>query len=74
MAPREDCFAVSTSNETAPPGAFYLSLFGKDVQKGQTLTDRARMVFGKDITEQHAIDKYREYFVDLKQSRQSPQP
>ncbi|MCY2988141.1 MAG: hypothetical protein NTY19_09800 [Planctomycetota bacterium] len=65
MAPREDCFAMSASQQEAPLGAFYLSLFGKDVKQGQTLIGRARMVFGKDLTDEQAVQAYRTYFQDL---------
>lgn len=66
MAPPEDCFAVSMSQQKAGLGAFYLSLFGKDVQKGQTLTGRARMVFGKNTTSEQALQKYQEYLKQIK--------
>jgi hypothetical protein len=65
MAPPEDCFAVSTSAQEAGLGAFYLSLFGKDVQKDQTLKSRPRMVFGKDFTDEQALARYQEYLKDL---------
>ncbi len=66
MAPPEDCFAVSMFEQNAGLGCYYLSLFGKDVKKGQTLTGHARMVFGKNITDGQAIQKYQEYLNDLK--------
>lgn len=66
MAPPEDCFAVSMSQQEAGLGAFYLSLFGKDVEKGQSLKGRARMVFGKDITDEQAVQEYEKYLKELK--------
>jgi hypothetical protein len=66
MAPPEDCFAVSVSQQEAGLGAFYLSLFGKDVKKGQSLTGHARLIFGKGTTEEQALQKYQEYLKDLK--------
>lgn len=66
MAPPEDCFAVSMSQQEAGLGAFYLSLFGKDVKKGQSLTGHARLIFGKNITDEQALQKYQEYLKDLK--------
>ena len=65
MAPPEDCFAVSMFEQNAPLGCYYLSLFGKDVKKGQTLVGRARMVFGKNITNEDALRMYREYLDTL---------
>ncbi len=47
-------------------GCYYLSLFGKDVKKGQTLIGHARMAFGKNITEEQAIQKYQDYLKGLK--------
>jgi hypothetical protein len=49
------------SQQEAGLGAFYLSLFGKDVAKGQSLTGHARMVFGKNISAEQALQKYEEY-------------
>lgn len=67
MAPTEDCFAVSMSQQEAGLGALYLSLFGRDVKKGQSLTGRTRMIFGKDITAEQAVQKYLEYLKEPKQ-------
>ncbi len=67
MAAPEDCFALSMSEQQAKLGAFYLSLFGKDVKKGQTLTAHARLVFGKNIADAQAVQKYKEYLKDLGQ-------
>ena len=66
MAPPKDCFAVSMSQQEAGLGAFYLSLFGKDVKKGESLTGHARMIFGKNITDVQAVQKYQEYLKNLK--------
>jgi hypothetical protein len=66
MAPPEDCFAVSVSQQEAGLGAFYLSMFGKDVKKGRPLTGHARMIFGKGTTDEQALLKYQEYLKDLK--------
>ena len=61
MSPPEDCFAVSMFEQNSGLGCYYLSLFGKDAKKGQTLIGHARMVFGKNITEEQAIQKYQDY-------------
>jgi hypothetical protein len=66
MAPPEDCFAVSMFEQNSGLGCYYLSLFGKDVKKGQTLTGHARMVFGKNITDGQALQSYQEYLKGLK--------
>ncbi len=61
MAPPEDCFAVSAMVPPNGGGAFYLSLFGKDLQKGQSLTGRARLVFGKNLTDAQVVQAYEKY-------------
>lgn len=66
MASPDDCFAVSMSQQEANLGAFYVSLFGKDVKKGQTLTGHVRLVFGLNISDEQAVQKYNEYVKDLK--------
>jgi hypothetical protein len=66
MAPPEDCFALSVSQQEAGLGAFYLSLFGKDVKKGQSLTGHARLIFGRNTSDEQALQKYRDYLKDLK--------
>lgn len=70
MAPPEDCFAMSTWQQGSPQGAFYLSLFGKDIQHGQTVTGHARLVFGKNITDSQAVARYAEYRKDLRSNRE----
>jgi hypothetical protein len=66
MAPPEDCFAVSMSQQEAGLGAFYLSLFGKDVKKGETLIGHARMVFGMNLADDQAVQAYRDYLESRK--------
>lgn len=69
MSPPGDCFAVSMSQQEAVLGAYYLSLFGKDLKDGNTLTGHARMVFGRNIAESQAVEKYAQYLRDLKGKR-----
>ena len=66
MAPPEDCFALSMSQQEAGLGAYYLSLFGKDVKRGQSLTGHARLVFGRNITDDQALEKYQQYLRGFK--------
>jgi len=70
MAPSDDCFAVSMSQQEAGLGAFYLSLFGKDVKQDQTLTGHARLVFGRNISDAQALQKYAEYLQDAKNQKE----
>jgi len=66
MSPPEDCFALSATKPSWSQGAFYLSLFGKDVPRGQTVLARVRLVFGRNISDAQAIQKYAQYLKDLK--------
>jgi hypothetical protein len=46
MAPLSDCFAVSTPLQSDGHRSLYLSLFGRDLANGETLSARARLVIG----------------------------
>jgi hypothetical protein len=61
MAPIEGCFAVATPYGDEPHWSTYLSLFGRDIKAGETATARARLVIGKDITDEQALERYGEY-------------
>ena len=67
MAPPEDCFAVAMPyNKTPPDGvsdhaSFYLSLFGKDLEAGQTARAHARLVIERNLSDQRALELYRAY-------------
>ncbi len=65
MAPPRDCFALFMPEQAMGLGSLYFTLFGKDVQKGQTLVSRPRLVFGKNITDEQAVAKYQEYLKTL---------
>jgi hypothetical protein len=43
MAPRGDCFAVSTPYQGENHYSLYLSLFGRDIKEGESATARARL-------------------------------
>gem|GEM_PF-212103 len=61
MSPPEDCFAVSSAFNDQGLFALYLSLFGKDVKKNESLIGRARLVFGKNTSDEKAIEAYQKY-------------
>ena len=69
MSPPEDCFAVSMAQQGAQANALYLSLFGKDVKQGETLTGHARLIFGRNISDTQALQKYAEYLQDAKNQK-----
>ncbi len=39
----------------------YLSIFGRDIKSGQTEQARTRLVFGHNISDEEAIQRYRDY-------------
>ena len=61
MAPPEDCFAVLTPYGEEGHRSVYLSLFGRDLKAGEAVTARARLVIGRDISDEQAIALYKAY-------------
>jgi hypothetical protein len=58
MSSPKDCFAVSTPHETEGHYSTYLSLFGRDLEAGETATARLRLVIdgrlsGADLVAAH---------------------
>lgn len=45
LAPKRDCFAIATPEETDSHHSTYLSLFGRDLRRGATARARARLQF-----------------------------
>ena len=61
MAPAGDCFAVSTPCRDEPHRSMYLSLFGRDLEPGETATAHARLLVGVDLTEEALVEAYAAY-------------
>jgi hypothetical protein len=61
MAPPEDCFVISTPFGDEGHRSVYLSLFGRDLKAGKAVSARARLVIGRDISDEQAIALYRAY-------------
>jgi hypothetical protein len=61
MAPEQDCFAISTPQQGDSHSSLYLSLFGRDVNKGETARARARLVALTAPGEKEVRQLYREY-------------
>lgn len=61
MSRPDDCFAVSMPYGEEGHRSVYLSLFGGDLKAGQEASAGARLVIGKDITEDRAMELYRAY-------------
>jgi len=71
MAPAEDCFAVATPyNKTPPDGvaghkSLYLSLFGQDLEAGQTARARCRLVVARGLSDRQIVESYSAYVRSL---------
>lgn len=65
MAPPEDCFAISTPYEGEGHYSTYLSLFGRDVQAGQVVKARCRLVLGENLSDDQIMSLHKEYMKDL---------
>jgi hypothetical protein len=61
MARRQDCFAVLTPFGGDGHGSLYLSLFGRDLAAGQTVSAETRLVIGRGISDQQAVSMYEEF-------------
>lgn len=61
MAPAQDCFAVSTPFGEEGHRSVYLSLFGRDLKAGEAASARARLVIGRQISDQQAIALYQAF-------------
>ena len=61
MAPARDCFAVATPDQADQHYSLYLSLFGRDVKRGETARARARLVFLASPRDEQIRELYRRY-------------
>ncbi len=61
MSPPTDCFAISTPYEGETHYSLYPSLFGRDVQAGQTAPARVRFVVTTDISDSNILNLYENY-------------
>jgi len=71
MSPPGDCFAVASPWNPAQLDAggyrsVYLSLFGQDLQAGQTARARCRLVIGYKISDQEAVERFQNYIREQK--------
>lgn len=66
MAPPEVCFAVLMPYGEEGHRSLYQSLFGRDFKEGEKATARARLVIGRNITDQQAILEYETYLKEMK--------
>ncbi|MDH4239447.1 MAG: hypothetical protein OEW48_07780 [Phycisphaerae bacterium] len=80
MAPRDDCFAISTPYRGEGHYSIYLSLFGRDVKAGETVRSRCRLVVAPKgvpkrttaISNQQILELYQKYIKQLGDRVTSP--
>ena len=61
MARPQDCFAVATPFAGEGHRSLYLSLFGRDLRTGASLTARTRLVIASSPSAEDAVRLYREF-------------
>ena len=65
MAPVADCFAIAAPYRGEMHYSLYLSLFGRDIKKGETAIARSRLVVTSKVSDQEILDLYRKYMEEL---------
>jgi len=65
MAPPDDCFAISTPYEGEGHYSTYFSLFGHDIEAGQTARARLRLVVIDAVSNREILNLYEKYMKDL---------
>jgi hypothetical protein len=65
MAPPDDCFAISTPYEGEGHYSIYFSLFGRDIEAGQTAKARLRLVVTSAAKDRQILDLYQKYMDDI---------
>jgi hypothetical protein len=65
MAPQEDCFAISTPYEGEGHYSLYFSLFGCDIEAGQTATARLCLVLTNVASNREILKLYQKYIKDI---------
>ncbi|MGA2497381.1 MAG: hypothetical protein ABSH20_06550 [Tepidisphaeraceae bacterium] len=61
LAHPEDCFAIATPFGEEGHRSLYLSLFGRDLAASTPATARARLILGRDISNDQALRDYRDF-------------
>lgn len=55
MSRRQDCFAVACPQDGEGHRSIYLSLFGRDLRNGESVEAKARLIIGRNITDEQAM-------------------
>jgi hypothetical protein len=61
MSPPGDCFAMAGPHQTEGHYSLYLSLFGRKVKAGETLSARTRLVLAIGPSDEQVLQLYRGY-------------
>lgn len=65
MAPADDCFAIATPYEGEGHYSMYFSLFGRDIEAGQTARARLRFVIINATSNREILNLYKKYMKDI---------
>ena len=66
MSAPQDCFAVLTPFETESHRSMYLSLFGKDLQAGESARARTRLIIGTKLSGEAIDSLYQDFLRDYR--------
>ena len=69
MAPPDDCFAIATPYEGEGHYSLYLSLFGRDIQAGETAVAHTRLVVATGSSDAQVLARYERYVGELESSQ-----
>lgn len=61
MARPQDCFGVLTPYGDEEHRSLYLSLFGRDLKSGETVSAMSRLVVGREISDSQAVAMFEEF-------------
>jgi len=67
MAPADDCFAIATPYEGEGHYSMYFSLFGRDIEAGQTDRARLRLVITDISSKREILNLYQKYIKEIKE-------
>lgn len=65
MAPPDDCFAIATPYEGEGHYSTYFSLFGRDIEAGQTARARLCLVVIEAVSNREIVNLFEKYMKDL---------
>jgi hypothetical protein len=60
----QDCFAMACPQDEEGHRSIYLSLFGRDLKNGEAVEAKARLIIGRNITNEQALKLYERFRSD----------